>query len=998
MKEKPGKISERETPTLLMMMKIKRAVVMKKISFYLLLAITATASVVSCNKKEIVDPREGLHQVNFTVSGKIDPSLTRTYIEESGDTYLAHWSDESSEHIGLIFDDVVKDMTSTSFDALDITNDIATFYGSAEITLGSHAIHPFYPASAFNKTYETGKIGLNLNRAQYPVADSFDPAADIMIGGDQDIVVDDADEVMVENVVFTRPMAVLRLHLVAKNEQAKAYGESVTSVEMDAVGQNPAVTLTGSLSYTPDSDVFSWNTSNSSVKAVFDSEHNNAGVVTIDTDPENNSVYLVVNPATISSGTIQFTIETNVHSGINAITRTVTVPEGGMEFLAGKVNDISLTVRDKDVPDVVTDNRILVEGFDNVSTNKTQPTASQTGVFGTGVTSSLEYTYSNDNVNVRFNNNGQASDNPYLYINAANQYFTMSNIAVTNQTWIDFTAKVKNTGTLTVNYKESSASTWSVAGTISSGSSFTESTVTFGVANTAKSIDIQLVGSAALIVDDIVLAAGTAPEHNLAVDETTKTLGGNQGSTVTIAITSNYAWTASISEGSTGFSIDPNNGGPDGSIVVTALSNGSTTEVQLGKVTISDGEDNVEVTIRQQPYTSGGDQYVKVTSIDDVTAGTYVIVNDGYYLPNAASTSASPVKSDATKVTVSDNTLINVTEAMTWAFSGNTSAMTIKSTIEGDYYLVVSGNGNSNLRVNTTTGKTWTISAYSGTEGAFSLKDNANSRFCATYSSGSDWRSYNSYNASNYGDGGRIYLYKKATTGPTAYQVKLGTIANGSVSRSVESAAEGASVTLTATANANYTFSSWDISGITLTDAQKTTNPLTISMPANDITVGASFAYAGQGTLITINFAEADQRPDGFPTENTGEINETTYTIAGYEFTFKATYACYWPHADLNDQKYLLIGKSKSYILFPAIEGQKLTNVKFTTGANASANVIADIYSADGETAIYGNTDKLAKGATYDWPLTGTSNNTSYQFRITNAYNAQLTSLDLTYE
>ena len=304
MKEKPGKISERETPTLLMMMKIKRAVVMKKISFYLLLAITATASVVSCNKKEIVDPREGLHQVNFTVSGKIDPSLTRTYIEESGDTYLAHWSDESSEHIGLIFDDVVKDMTSTSFDALDITNDIATFYGSAEITLGSHAIHPFYPASAFNKTYETGKIGLNLNRAQYPVADSFDPAADIMIGGDQDIVVDDADEVMVENVVFTRPMAVLRLHLVAKNEQAKAYGESVTSVEMDAVGQNPAVTLTGSLSYTPDSDVFSWNTSNSSVKAVFDSEHNNAGVVTIDTDPENNSVYLVVNPATISSGTI----------------------------------------------------------------------------------------------------------------------------------------------------------------------------------------------------------------------------------------------------------------------------------------------------------------------------------------------------------------------------------------------------------------------------------------------------------------------------------------------------------------------------------------------------------------------------------------------------------------------------------------------------------------------------------------------------------------------
>lgn len=978
---------------------------MKRNYLSLILAVATAASIVSCNKKEIVDPNDGLQKVNFTLSGKIDPSLTRTYIEESGDTYLAHWSSESDEHIGLFFDDVVKDLESVTFDALDISNDIATFYGSAEVTLGEHTIHPFYPASAFNKTYNPGqnesqgKIGLTLNRVQYPVLGSFDPAADILIGKDQDITVDDADEVMVENIVFTRPMAVLRLHLVAKNNQAKAYGESVASVEMEVLNQASTFALTGNFAYTPDNDAFSWNTNNASVKAIFDSEHGNDGQALIDTDADNNSVYLVVNPATIASGSIKFTIETDVHSGINAITRTVTVPEGGMEFLAGKVNEINLTVRDKDVPEVVTDTRILVEGFDNVSTNKTQPEASQTGVFGTGVTSSLEYTYSNENTNIRFNNNGQASDNPYLYINAANQYFTMSNIAVSNQTWLDFTAKVKNAGTLTVNYKESSATTWNVAGTITGSSSFTESTVSFCIANTATSIDLQLVGSEALLVDDIVLATGQAPEHNLAVDASTKTLGGSQGSTVTIEITSNYSWTASISSGSSGFSIDPVNGGPNGSIVVTASGNGTTTEVELGKVIISDGEDNVEVIIRQEQYTSGGDQYVKVTSLDDVTAGTYVIVNNGYYLPNAAATSAGPVKNNNTKVTVSGNALSNVTEDMTWTFSGSTSAMTIKSTIAGDYYLIVSGNGNNNLRVNTTTGRSWTVSSYTGTEDAFSLKDNTNSRFCASYSSGSDWRSYNTYNASNYGDGGRIYLYKKATSGPTTYQVNLGTITNGTVTRSVESAAEGASVTLTATANANYVFSSWNITGITLTETQKTTNPLTITMPANNITVGADFAYDGQGTFISINFAEADQRPNNFPTSNSNKgTTLTAYTIAGYSFSFCASTGYYWPHADLNDQKYLLIGKADSYILFPAIEGQKLTNVKFRTGANASPNVIADIYSADGETSIYGNTNKLANGTTYEWSLTGTTNNTSYQFRITNAYNAQLTSLELTYE
>ena len=737
---------------------------MKKIAFYLLLAIAATASIVSCNKNELVDPKDGLHKVNFTVSGRIDPSLTKTYIEESGDTYLAHWSAVSDEHIGLVFDDVVKDMESTTFDALDITNDIATFYGSAEIALGNHTIHPFYPASSFNKTYDTGMIGLTLNRVQYPVLGSFDPAADILIGKDQDIAVDDADDVLVENVVFTRPMAVLRLHLVAKNNQAKAYGESITSVEMEVLGQATSFALTGNLAYIPDDDAFSWNTKNASVKAVFDSEHGNDGDASIDTDADNNSVYLVINPATIASGSIKFTIETENYSGLNAITRTVTVPEGGIEFLAGKVNEINLTVRDKDVPEIVADTRILVEGFDNVTKNKTTPNPSESGVFGTGVTSSLEYSYSGEYTNIRFNNDGQTSENPFLYLSGANEYFTMSNIAISNQTWIDFSAKVKDTGTLTIKYKASASETWTVAGTISGDGSWSNTaTVPFCVSSTVQSIDIQLVSSSVLRVDDIALASGSAPAHNLAVDATTKTLGGNQGATVTIAVTSNYAWTATISSGSNGFTINPSSGGPNGSIVVTASSNGTNTDEELGSIVISDGEDEVEVIICQEEYSApSSDQYVKITSLSDITAGTYVIVNDGYYLPNAAATGSSPVKNDDTKVTVSDNTLSNVTDAMTWTFSGSVSQMTIKSTIAGNYYLVnTSSTSNSGIRVNTTTGKTWTISEYSEGSGAFSLKDNSNERYCATYKSGSDWRSYTSYNATNYGDGGKVYLYKK---------------------------------------------------------------------------------------------------------------------------------------------------------------------------------------------------------------------------------------------
>lgn len=157
-------------------------------------------------------------------------------------------------------------------------------------------------------------------------------------------------------------------------------------------------------------------------------------------------------------------------------------------------------------------------------------------------------------------------------------------------------------------------------------------------------------------------------------------------------------------------------------------------------------------------------QYEKVTSLSNVTAGEYIIVNAGYYLPNAAATSAGPVKSAAKVVTIVDNKVQGVTDEMTWTFSGTNDAMSIQSTADDDYYLVVSGNGNNSLRVNTTSDRTWTIADYEGTPGAFSLKDNTNNRYCATYSSGSDWRSYNSYNHANYGDGGLVYLYKLVDT------------------------------------------------------------------------------------------------------------------------------------------------------------------------------------------------------------------------------------------
>ena len=158
--------------------------------------------------------------------------------------------------------------------------------------------------------------------------------------------------------------------------------------------------------------------------------------------------------------------------------------------------------------------------------------------------------------------------------------------------------------------------------------------------------------------------------------------------------------------------------------------------------------------------------YVKVTRLQDITAGEYFIVNDGYVLPNADATNAGPVKTNDYKITtpLSDSYETLPVAGTAWTFTGTNEAMTIMNSTTNHYLYVAGTSNNNQVRVSTTSDHTWSF-AVNGT--GFSMKDNKNSRYCATYEAGEDWRSYNSATASNYGDYGILYLYKKSV--PTAY-------------------------------------------------------------------------------------------------------------------------------------------------------------------------------------------------------------------------------------
>jgi len=132
----------------------------------------------------------------------------------------------------------------------------------------------------------------------------------------------------------------------------------------------------------------------------------------------------------------------------------------------------------------------------------------------------LKYVYTGKNTDIRFNNNGHSSSNPYLYI-VKDGSFTIEKIVVEGETSLTLSTQVRTTSKTSTSevklyYKESSATEWSeVVGKFdASFDSFdTVQKLNFTISSTVKSLDLKFVPSAATLVDDIVLekTGGSTP-------------------------------------------------------------------------------------------------------------------------------------------------------------------------------------------------------------------------------------------------------------------------------------------------------------------------------------------------------------------------------------------------------------------------------------------------------------------------------------------------------
>ena len=710
---------------------------MKKLINSIVFVAAAAMALVSCQKNEI----DGVvkRDLHFYINAGVPE--TKTFIDDNDDhTYTPSW--HKGDQIGIFFTEPTEkvDKVDATFSNIKESGEVATFEGSATVT--EYGIfYAFYPSSAFNQHYGDGTIRLDLPAAQKPTSTSFDPSCDILVAKPCDYHADGAT-VVIDDLYFARIMSVLKINLLGDF----AKGEIVESLTFTV--QDTDITGNAKIDYKT-AEIKAWNNGNvdrNVVTATYSDEEYIAVAGT------NNSAYLVVAPVKVPAGKIlTFEIRTSNYN----ITKAVTVPEDKpISFPAGNIAVINLTIEETDCEERSTETRIWVDGFDNETTNKTQTSASASGAAGTGVSNELTYSYSHSSCNIRINTNGQTANNPFLYINAANVSFTASKIKIANEENLALSALVKgNDLKLTIEYKESTSTTWSSAGTIKGTSSYTQGRVIFAVPTTATSLDIRFTGNGIMYVDDIVLES-TDEEvpvvtlESIAIsNQKTEYYVGDDFVKPTVIATYSDDTTADVTASATFSECDMNTTGDK---TVTVTYEGKTAEYKFNVKEKGTSSETVAWVATTFTNLKEGDQVVIVS-----TKGT-----SNWAMSNDKGTGAAPTA--VSGVSYSNDKLDKEPESnIIWyvGVDGENRVFYKDSSKATWLYCTATNNG---IRVGTNANKTFTLDNNSGY-----LKHIATNRYLGVYTSTPDWRCYTNTTGNTVGQTFKFFVKSGEAGGET---------------------------------------------------------------------------------------------------------------------------------------------------------------------------------------------------------------------------------------
>lgn len=462
----------------------------------------------SCVKETINEPSEEGKVYRFIVETK-ENAAVKSFIDNNFDgTYTPKWSKDDEL---AIFVGAINEKTKKPTAILKNTNEegiIAKFEGNVTVKNETGKFKSLAPASAFHagfKSTSNSLVGINLASVQKPSRHTIDQSCDVLVAQEASYSATNG-EIRPADLFFKRMFSIVKVNLngpeLLNGQKLKEF--SITAPKDTILAGRAAIDLAKA-------SIEKWNIKDNVVTALY---LGTDGPVFGENAPNsNNSVWLVVNPTTIKAGVkLTFSGESEDYS----FSKEVTLPKD-LSFPESQLAVINLSLTTENCEEKQIESRIFVENFRYVTEKGThQPNV--TGVSGTGVSENLKYVYTENNTDIRFNNNGHSLSNPYLYI-AKGGSFTVEKIVVEGETSLTLSAQVRTlqkTSNVKLHYKESSATEWSeVNGTFEATTkSFdTVQKLDFTISSTVKSLDLKFVPSAATLVDDIVLekTGGSTP-------------------------------------------------------------------------------------------------------------------------------------------------------------------------------------------------------------------------------------------------------------------------------------------------------------------------------------------------------------------------------------------------------------------------------------------------------------------------------------------------------
>lgn len=699
------------------------------------LAALTVISAVSCTKEQNVDSSVSQPELHFIIK-TAENTPVKSFIENNLDkTYTPKWT--NGDELAIFIGDIT---TSTTAPTATLSNTAetgvkATFDGSVPTDLTEGSFVSFSPAGAFAKGYTDGTVGINLSEIQTPSSLTIDEACDVLVAKLCGFTAENGT-VAIDDLFFKRIFSIVKVNL--KGAEA-LNGEKVTSFTLNA----PA-TLTGRAAVNlSTASISQWNTNNESAVAKYTTDNPAFG----GEDGLGNTVWLVVNPTTVASGSVvTFSGETENYT----FSKEVTLSKD-LVFPQSQIAVINLTIGEGNYTAKTAETRIFVEGFDKVSTNKSTPQPSESGAVGTGVTDNLEYVYTS--ADVRTSGNGHSSSDYYLWNGTASAVFTINNIAISDETTLLFSCQGRTSQSntnVTISYKESSASDWTIAG------SFTASTTSFdtvqkcilSVKSSATSLDIQITNDAGyLLLDDFVL-------ESFVDTRTTLSTPANVSASVDAETPNmvNVSWNAV--ENASGYEVVLSSEGKEDIVNTTSASplavaglDYSTTYSVKVKATTTDVENYIEseysaaVSVTTEDKPVGAAEWVS-TSFANLKAGDKVVIvrtsGTTYAMTNGNGTNSAPT---AKSVTVSGDKLGTTPESdIVWyvGVDGANKIFYTSSDMKSWLYCTADNNG---VRVGTNANKTFT---YSNNY----LQHVGTSRYLGVYND-ADWRCYTGYDGAN---------------------------------------------------------------------------------------------------------------------------------------------------------------------------------------------------------------------------------------------------------